>query len=129
ATCVSAPVGSPCTPPPTSPPGTVRDCSTFVVYIARPPLFIESLRQIPNGDLTFKLKTPWDDGTTHLVFTPTELIEKLAAIIPPPRFHKLRYQGHWTGSRCALHSQWLQCRYSRQRPSPVSPPMPSIALR
>ncbi|MBU1241337.1 transposase [Myxococcota bacterium] len=98
-------------------------------YIARPPLSNESLRQLPNGDLTFKLKTPWDDGTTHLVFTPTELIEKLAAIIPPPRFHKLRYQGHWTGSRCALHSQWLQCRYSRQRPSPVSPPMPSIALR
>ena len=48
-------------------------------YIARPPLSNESLEQLPNGDLTFKLKTAWDDGTTHLVFTPTELIKKLAA--------------------------------------------------
>jgi len=62
-------------------------------YITRPPLSNESLEELPNGDLTFKLKTPWDDGTTHLVFTPTELIEKLAAIIPPPRFHQLRYHG------------------------------------
>ncbi len=62
-------------------------------YITRPPLSSESLEQLPNGDLTFKLKTPWDDGTTHLVFTPTEFIEKLAAIIPPPRFHQLRYHG------------------------------------
>lgn len=62
-------------------------------YIARPPLSNESLEELPNGDLTFKLKTPWDDGTTHLVFTPTEFIEKLAAIIPPPRFHQLHYHG------------------------------------
>ena len=27
------------------------------------------------------------------MFSPTELIEKLAAIIPPPRFHQLRYHG------------------------------------
>jgi hypothetical protein len=63
------------------------------LYITRPPLSSESLEELPNGDLTFKLKTPWDDGTTHLVFTPTELIEKLAAIIPPQRFHQLRYHG------------------------------------
>jgi Putative transposase len=33
------------------------------------------------------------DGTTHLVFTPLELIEKLAALVPPPRFNQLRYHG------------------------------------
>jgi len=57
-------------------------------YIARPPLSNESLRQLPNGDLTFKLKTrgglpSWDDGTTHLAVTPTELIEKLRILWCP----------------------------------------------
>jgi len=62
-------------------------------YISRPPLSKHSLEELPNGDLKFKLKTPWSDGTTHLVFTPVELIEKLAALVPPPRFNQLRYHG------------------------------------
>jgi Putative transposase len=27
------------------------------------------------------------------VFTPQELVEKLAALVPPPRFHLVRYHG------------------------------------
>ncbi len=30
---------------------------------------------------------------THLVFEPSELIEKLAALVPPPRSHLTRYHG------------------------------------
>ena len=37
--------------------------------------------------------TPWADGTTSLVLSPTELIEKLAALVPPPRTHLIRYHG------------------------------------
>ena len=33
------------------------------------------------------------DGTTHLVLSPSELIEKLAALIPPPRLNLVRYDG------------------------------------
>ena len=33
------------------------------------------------------------DGTTHLVLSPLELIEKLAALVPPPRLHLIRYHG------------------------------------
>jgi len=43
--------------------------------------------------LSFTLKTPWSDGTSHLLLSPMELLEKLAALIPPPRFHLLRYHG------------------------------------
>ena len=39
------------------------------------------------------LKTPWADGTTHLVLSPLELIEKLAALVPPPRLNLIRYHG------------------------------------
>lgn len=31
-----------------------------------------------------KLKTPWHDGTSHLLLTPSWFLEKLAAIVPPP---------------------------------------------
>ena len=39
------------------------------------------------------LKTPWSSGTTHLVLSPFELIEKLAALVPPPRLNLIRYHG------------------------------------
>jgi hypothetical protein len=33
------------------------------------------------------------DGSTHLLLDPLELIEKLSVLIPPPRFHLLRFHG------------------------------------
>ena len=41
----------------------------------------------------FTLKTPWADGTTSLMLSPTELIEKLVALVPPPRRNLIRYHG------------------------------------
>jgi hypothetical protein len=40
-----------------------------------------------------KLKTPWNDGTTHLILSGLELCEKLAALVPPPRKNLVRYHG------------------------------------
>ena len=37
------------------------------------------------------------DGTTHVVFEPLELLEELAALVPPPRFHLVRYHGSAAG--------------------------------
>ena len=34
-----------------------------------------------------------DVGTTHLVFTSSEFIEKLMALVPPPRSHLVRWAG------------------------------------
>jgi hypothetical protein len=53
-------------------------------YVNRPPLAYGRLQPLATGDLAFALKTPWDDGTTHLVFTPLEFIGRLAALTPPP---------------------------------------------
>ena len=36
---------------------------------------------------------PLPDGRTELRLTPLELIERLAALIPPPRLHRHRYHG------------------------------------
>jgi hypothetical protein len=37
------------------------------------------------GDILLALRHPWSDGTTHLLFGPLELLERLAVLIPRPR--------------------------------------------
>jgi hypothetical protein len=39
------------------------------------------------------LKTPWRDGTTHVIFEPQELMEKLAVLVPAPRLNLTRFHG------------------------------------
>jgi hypothetical protein len=62
-------------------------------YVARPPLAQGSLNRITDNEYSFKLKTQWSDGTTHLILSPMELLEKLAALVPPPRANLVRYHG------------------------------------
>ena len=33
------------------------------------------------------------DGTTHLVMTPLEFLQRLAALVPRPRLHLIRFHG------------------------------------
>ncbi len=40
-----------------------------------------------------KLKTPWRDGTIHIVMSPLEFMQHLAALVPRPRLHLLRFHG------------------------------------
>jgi len=42
---------------------------------------------------TMILKKKWKDGTTHMEFNPMELMEKLAALVPYPRIHTIRFHG------------------------------------
>ena len=62
-------------------------------YTARPPLALERLSLLPDGRLLYRLKRRWRNGTTHVIFEPLELVEKLAALVPPPRFNLVRYHG------------------------------------
>jgi hypothetical protein len=62
-------------------------------YAGRPPVATERLSRLSGGKLLYRLKRRWRDGTTHLIFEPLELLEKLAALVPPPRFHLVRYHG------------------------------------
>jgi hypothetical protein len=62
-------------------------------YAGRPPVAAERLSVLPDGRLLYRLKRRWRDGTTHVIFEPLELIEKLAALVPPPRFNLVRYSG------------------------------------
>ena len=62
-------------------------------YVARPPLALGRLEELRDGRLAYRLKTPWRDGTTHVVMERRELLERLAPLVPPPRAHQVRYHG------------------------------------
>jgi Putative transposase len=62
-------------------------------YTARGAVSLERLTQDANGDLVYTFTHPWSDGTTGIRLTPLELLEKLAALIPLPHSHLVRYGG------------------------------------
>jgi hypothetical protein len=53
----------------------------------------ERLALTASGQVRYALKTPYRDGTTHLVLEPLDLMARLAALVPPPRMHLTRYHG------------------------------------
>jgi Putative transposase len=61
-------------------------------YITRPALANERVQSNAAGQVVLKLKTPWRDGTTHLVMSPLEFMQRLAALVlvPRPRLHLIR---------------------------------------
>ena len=62
-------------------------------YITRPALSDERVQLNTAGQVQLTLKAPWRDGTTHLVMTPLELMQRLAAVVPRPRLHLTRSHG------------------------------------
>jgi len=45
------------------------------------------------GRVMLKLKTPWRNGTTHRVMSPRQFMPRLAARVPRPRLHLIRFHG------------------------------------
>jgi Putative transposase len=62
-------------------------------YITRPALANESVQCNAAGQVVLKLKTAWRDGTTHLVMSPLQFMQRLAALVPRPRLHPIRFHG------------------------------------
>ncbi len=62
-------------------------------YAARGAVSLERLAQDTNGDLVYTFTHPWSDGTMGIRLSPLELLEKLAALVPLPHVHLVRYGG------------------------------------
>ena len=62
-------------------------------YITRPAIAEQRLSLANNGNVIVGLKTPYDDGTTHVVLSPLEFIGRLAALVPKPRVNLTRFHG------------------------------------
>jgi hypothetical protein len=61
-------------------------------YLARPPIAMDRLTEAVEG-LRYELKKAWRDGTRFVTLDPYELIARICAMVPPPRFHRVRFHG------------------------------------
>ena len=52
-----------------------------------------------------KLKTPYRDGTTHVIFEAVDFIAKLVALIPKPRVILTRFHGVFAPN--SKHRVWV----------------------
>ena len=72
-------------------------------YVSRPAVSENRLAVLSNGNIRYQLKTPYRDGTTHVIFEPLDFIAKLAALIPKPRVNLTRFHGVF-----APNSKWRE---------------------
>ncbi len=87
-------------------------------YVLRPPIAQERLEQGPDGLVRIRLKKAYSDGTVAVDLDPLSLLCRLAACVPPPRFHTVRYAGVLAGA-----SPW------RSRLAPTPPGQEPAAAR
>jgi hypothetical protein len=53
----------------------------------------DRIRLTNDGQVLLELRHRWSDGTTHIMFDPIELLERLAALTPRPRINLVLYYG------------------------------------
>lgn len=98
-----------------APAGHARRLEQACRYALRPPVAEERLRVTRDRQVVLRLRHRWSDGTTYVVFEPTEFLERLAVITPRPRINLLLYCGvlaHSTALRAipSLAEGWRRDR-------------------
>jgi hypothetical protein len=73
--------------------GDRRKLQRLCRYVARPAIALERLSRDGDGLVVYELKHPFRDGTTHVLFEPLDFIARLAALVPRPRSHLIRFHG------------------------------------
>jgi hypothetical protein len=61
--------------------------------ITRPAIANERLTRNRAGDVVLQLESPYHDGTTQIVMAALEFMQRLAALVPRPRLHLIRFHG------------------------------------
>ena len=78
-------------------------------YLARPPIARERLELMSDARVRYQMKKVWSDGTVALIFEPLDLIARICAMIPPPRFNHIGQR--LTGATWARISRPFMVRY------------------
>ncbi|MCP4660436.1 MAG: hypothetical protein GY856_33965, partial [bacterium] len=81
-------------------------------YGLRAPFAIDRLSLDPDGKVRYQLPKPGPGGRAELVLEPVAFLRRLAALIPPPYSHGVRYHGVFANR-------------SRYRPLLPRPPVPT----
>jgi hypothetical protein len=94
----------------------------LVRYVLRPPLAKERLTLLPDNRVRLDLKRPFSDGTYALEMDVLSLLARLAASVPPPRAHLVRYSGV-----LAPASPWRPLVIPQAEPAPAATPQTPAA--
>jgi hypothetical protein len=70
-----------------------RELEHLCRYITRPAIANARLKRNHAGQVVLQLKSAYRDGTTHIVMSPLEFMQRLAALVPRPRLHLIRFHG------------------------------------
>ena len=97
--------------------GDDKGREALLKYILRPPLASEHLLPGPDGLVRIALKKPFSDGTVAIDLDPLSLLCRLAATVPAPGFHTVRYAGV-----IASASKWRSPRLAESPDFQVPPP-------
>ena len=62
-------------------------------YCARPPLSLHRIAVDPDGQILYRAKHAAPGAPRRLHLSPTQFLGRIAALIPPPRSHLIRYHG------------------------------------
>jgi hypothetical protein len=70
-----------------------RQLENLCRYAGRPAEATERLSKVSDGQVLYRLRHHRRDGTAYVIFGSMDLIGKLAALVPPPRFNLVRCHG------------------------------------
>ena len=96
---------------------------------------MDRFTELDDGRIAYRVRHPVGPGKTHRIMTPLELLTRLAALVPPPRFPLLRYADVF-----AANSPWRSavvprppdastaCRHAVGEGSTTAPSPPPLLL-
>lgn len=104
--------------------------------VTRPTVCLERLSTNATGQVSYELKHPLRDGTTHILFTPDDFLARLAALVPRPRSNLIRYFYRIGGALRPTHhsgGQWSLVQQNRratnQRNRQYRPPLNPLSIK
>ena len=92
-------------------------------YITRPAIANERLSTNARGQVVYKFKQPFRDGTTHVVLDPLDFIARLAALVPRPRLNLTRFHGVF-----APNSKQREHIVPKRQPEAQAPDKPTAPM-
>ena len=99
-------------------------------YVTRPAICLERLTTNIDGKVSYELKHPFRDGTTHVLFTPQDFLARLAALVPRPRANLTRYHGVFAPNspfrKAVVPGSANPAHKKRKKPAASTPAEPAI---
>ena len=96
-------------------------------HIARPAIADERLSTNDRGQVIYRFKQPFRDGSTHVVLEPLDFIARPAALVPRPRLNLTRFHGVFAPNR--KHRESVVPKRKPRHEKPDKPLAPMTRMR